>query len=81
MSVLCTPREYMSSAPATRQSGRRRDRGPGAPLRLRDAVDRHVGAAYQQIVARYGDAVIRRIVQAGGKPGRVVNCWWKESRK
>ncbi len=39
------------------------------------------GLSYEQIEARYGDAVIRRIVQAGGKPGRVVNCWAKESEQ
>jgi DNA replication protein DnaC len=33
------------------------------------------GLRLEQVVERYGDAVVRRIVEAGGKPGKVVDLW------
>jgi DNA replication protein DnaC len=36
------------------------------------------GWRVEALVERYGDAVIRRIVESGGKPGKVLNLWPKE---
>ena len=33
------------------------------------------GLKLDDLIGRYGDAVVRRIQQAGGKPGKVLTAW------
>jgi DNA replication protein DnaC len=33
------------------------------------------GLTYEQFRERYSDAIVRRITESGGKPGKVINLW------
>jgi hypothetical protein len=39
------------------------------------------GLRVSELSERYGDAVVRRIVESGGKPGRVLDLWPQQERQ
>jgi DNA replication protein DnaC len=38
------------------------------------------GLTVEGLISRYGDSVVRRIIDAGGKPGKVISLWREENK-